>query len=321
MRSSLVSFIAVALLCSVAISARAQEPPCLPGYAGVTYNLPRLDSLPPGDASMPFDVMTAYWVINGVYNYNNKLHFYKFFDRRTTFDDTVKKMMHYYYKAVDWNPLLFKQSALFASSPGKIWISQAANKIEEAVQRTSPYSHLDYTLVRSSYILHIRTDYTVVTLDTAIPKHFPIHEVTATILDCVKGHVVPKCLLQRTGDRKNADRARILESIPEVIEQEADSGTCFRMHYAPSWGLKRPDNNDWMQAGREYIVFLDLIGVCDDSTSHYVSMRPAGPTLGIFPIENGEVVDPFNEFGFGQNLTPAQFKAALRQRIQTIETF
>jgi len=38
----------------------------------------------------------------------------------------------------------------------------------------------------------------------------------------------------------------------------------------------------------------------------------------MFPIENGHVIDPGNEFGFGTNLTVEQWKAALRNHIYSI---
>jgi hypothetical protein len=36
------------------------------------------------------------------------------------------------------------------------------------------------------------------------------------------------------------------------------------------------------------------------------------------PVRNGYVYDPNNDFGFGNNLTVAQWKAALRNKIYSI---
>jgi hypothetical protein len=44
-------------------------------------------------------------------------------------------------------------------------------------------------------------------------------------------------------------------------------------------------------------------------------------TCNVYPIENGYVIDPVNELGFGESVEVNLFKNLLRQRINEIINF
>jgi hypothetical protein len=66
---------------------------------------------------------------------------------------------------------------------------------------------------------------------------------------------------------------------------------------------------------------LNFTGLSHDANFSYVTLTPVawfGSTCSMYPIIDGKVEDPRNDFGFGTNLTVAQFKTALRNKIYSI---
>jgi hypothetical protein len=82
--------------------------------------------------------------------------------------------------------------------------------------------------------------------------------------------------------------------------------------------------NRWIKPNAEYTVFLSFSGVHGwnyDYNYCYLRPReflPVTKVGGMFPIYNGVVFDPNNDFGFGTDLTSTQFKTALRQKINQL---
>jgi hypothetical protein len=85
------------------------------------------------------------------------------------------------------------------------------------------------------------------------------------------------------------------------------------------------DNGDaWIKKDQEYIVFLNIVTYCNYEDNIYYNLRPVAPesyTFNMYPIQNGYVYDPKDDFGFGTGLTISQFKSALRTRIDLIKNF
>jgi hypothetical protein len=83
-----------------------------------------------------------------------------------------------------------------------------------------------------------------------------------------------------------------------------------------------PTGGWWVKPGHEYIVFLTFFGIGADSTKGYFSVWPGttvdGSSGGMYPVVNGIVQDPGDDFGLGSNLTVAAWKAGLRARINSI---
>ncbi|HVZ41654.1 MAG TPA: hypothetical protein VHI13_20405, partial [Candidatus Kapabacteria bacterium] len=77
----------------------------------------------------------------------------------------------------------------------------------------------------------------------------------------------------------------------------------------------------WVQPDVDYIVLLRLQGIGGDSLYHYTSVFPVGwfgNACCMYPVVEGIVYDPHDDFGFGPGRTPAQFITALRARIYSI---
>lgn len=99
--------------------------------------------------------------------------------------------------------------------------------------------------------------------------------------------------------------------------------SAFVFGYCPGWayGLKEPDKSPLIKLNQEYIAFLKGFIVCRDSTHLYIDFSPAWPDYSSFlilKIQNGNVVDPSDSFGWGEIVPLTQWKELLRSRIQEI---
>lgn len=111
----------------------------------------------------------------------------------------------------------------------------------------------------------------------------------------------------------------------KIMENE----DCFTFYYAPGWGryingfkkfpLLDENKQDWINPGHEYIVFMSIANTCYYNDTDYFRMRQNGPSQSavcmMFPIKNGMVYDPENEFGFGYNLDVNTWKSMIRAKI------
>ncbi len=298
----------------------SQHPPCKPEEQNLTVEFPRLTTFPMYSTGMPYDVLIGYIALDTIAYHSNKLDYYNFIERQT-FNDTLQKIMRYYYEISDYNPILFAQSIRYWDSLIQVTPLEMQKYFNEKVGKVSPTPYLDRALLEHEYILHISvTD----TLYNQIPDYpgasSEIYNITATVLDTIKGRVFPSC--------------KTLTVMPDSSYGELQEfpSSCVQFLYSPAWGfwkghsmhrIEDDNGNAWVKKNKEYIVFINLGIVCTTPTNDYYTMSPLGLpyksyTFLMFPIENGIVIDPGNEFGFGYNLTVQQWKTALRNRINTI---
>ena len=186
-------------------------------------------------------------------------------------------------------------------------------------------------LVSADIIAHVKIMDTVSTFDSTahVAKHMVL--VTAEIQAPIKGKFVPKC----ANNELNTQPHQISQSV-STFPQLADSGVCLQFNYALEWD--RFPNTDirplwpfgdasgtWVKPNKEYIIFLRLQGTrgnIDNNT--YFTVIPMwgvfGTAGGMYPITDGLVVDPADDFGIGADtgLTPSQWKAGLLTRINEL---
>ena len=77
----------------------------------------------------------------------------------------------------------------------------------------------------------------------------------------------------------------------------------------------------WVQKDSEYIAFLSFTCMGRDAHFLYNEFYPGlqhSNYIGLYAVRNGIVIDENNDFGFGTGLTVADFKAKLRQKINTL---
>jgi len=258
------------------------------------------------------------------------------------YSDTLRYAAKYLYEIDDYNPIKFYTwcttdpthryyKPLPFGTIGMISPSTITSGLLQQISKTFPDSGKTAFLCSSNYIADVEVNYTVEGADTPTTgRIIPLAKVTCTVLDTIKGQVLPNCIPD--------------PGVPEVIKHEGEKiasglGGCLQFEYIidlARWGnWVKPDSTNklgdmttgarWIQPDSEYIVFLNFMYERSTSdTSHvYAACQPMhnmheGGVHGMYPVRGGIVYDPTNDFGFGTGLTVAQWKEALRAKIYSI---
>lgn len=318
----------VVLSLSLPVNVKSQGPPCFPDWEGSYFYKPYHQDEPPLSTDMPLDVLIGYIAFDSVSTHGNSRQVLDFIHRQT-YNDTLKKIMRYWYKMVDWDCFRF-ESYIYARlyKEDKIATSMILREVSRQVKLNSPTRFLDITLLRSDVIAHIRVIDTTYYSNEDVGIAKDCYSVRAVILDTIKGRILPACnSYVRISPKK---RGTSLGPLPQ---------SCIAFNYCINWlkggweDVYIPDTSrflldeqglPWIKTGKEYIVFLRARIVCD-STGIYFSFLPIGEnfsySFSMLPIEDGKVIDAVNEFGFGYSVPVDEFKFALRQKIFEIENY
>jgi hypothetical protein len=288
---------------------------------------------------MPEDVRIGYIALDSVRRGITEKEFIAFLGRQYD-NDTIAYLMKYLYKVVDYNPILFELTSYVASKRTSVGLSTIKYHIENFVRANSPKRYLEKLLIKSSIIAHVFVEDTLNLIDSG--AHLQIASiVTCSIRDTIKGKVLPKAKVISINPLENAtDESDTLPSnylqfsyrtewrrVPEneVISDDV-SGTIVdddgKVLYPPR--MMDSTGSGWVKKGKEYIVFLRFQSVCHDSSYIYLTLFPFltySATCNVYPIENGYVIDPVNELGFGKSVEVNLFKNLLKQRINEIINF
>jgi len=307
---------------------KSQYPPCSPTYPGLSFQANHLTAFPPYSLSMPYDVLLAYVALDSFCRHAYLDDIQKMLLRQT-YNDTMQYIYKYFYEAVDYDPIRFFLTLKYNNI--NVIVTTPQELIHQAfVQqqlKVSPNKSLDYALLQSSFIARVNITDTIGIVD-ANAKNLArnVYIVTSQILDTIKGKVIPTCnnYYPGSGIKKDNNKSNLLTlTLP---------GACLQFNYCLDWRrggnygpTLRDDNGEpWIKKDHEYIVFLNTVLECEDSSGVYYCIRPAWPesyTFRMYPINNGIVYDPNNEFGFGPNQTAADFINNLRSRINQIKNF
>lgn len=109
----------------------------------------------------------------------------------------------------------------------------------------------------------------------------------------------------------------------------------FTIWYCNQWpigqsGSRRElhDENDitFLKPGKEYIMFIIPRITCFESPSNAIYYLPApfsfnSTSAGMYEIEDGNVLDPGNDFGLGTQIPINNFKIHLNEIINSIKNF
>ena len=317
-------YLLLAIILVAVVNLNSQQPPCMPYYLGLTYQISYPSDCPPLSMYMPLDVLTGYRAMDSVSsngNYENVMNFIG----RQTYNDTLRKIMRYWYRIKDYDPIKY-QIYSFQGCPNEHIIKRSIEtRILNEIKKVSPQRFIDETLIGSDIIAHIRVVDTVKREDPTAITAKTDYIATCEILDIIKGQVIPKC-------------KDLIVNFPAIHEiknnnefQSVAPGSCIQFEYCLEWPrggnfseLNLIDTNGlpWIKKDKEYIVFLETRIVCFDDSHIYYTLAPLrmnnSYSVSMYPINNGFVVDPYNEFGFGTLVPVAEFKNALRGKINEI---
>jgi hypothetical protein len=293
---------------------------------------------PPLNSGMPVNVMIGYIVgdstARGLYLYQQDQLF-----SNLTYSDTLKYALKYMYEMVDYDPIRFFLWGSYLPVPTMYPASPAVlhNRLIESARKVYPDKQRTAMLSAADVIAHIKINSIASKIDTTAVHARSAVAVTATVIEPIKGRRIPRCSID---SQTKGEESRSLTSalISAEGDEPATTGACLQFEYRLEWPrlnhtmvqtnldstLVDSDGKQWIQRNTEYIVFLRFQGLDRDGKYKYAALVPLawfGSTCSMYPIINGKVYDPYDDFGFGAGLTPEQFKSALRDKIHAIINF
>ncbi|MBL0332664.1 MAG: hypothetical protein IPP65_07500 [Chlorobi bacterium] len=308
------------------------SPPCLPSYHSLFFSEQFELNTSPLATDMPIDCLIGYIG-------NDSLCKYKLSDvlingiRNQTWNDTIRKSLRYIYAMSDYDPVRFenfKETGVIGryKSPRDEAINHILKRVREGL---SPNPFLDFMLVNTSIIAHIKVTNVVNAYDPRAAWAKSGKIVSSTILDPIKGKYIPSCVsLFPSSELNNTQTPQ------NTLKQISDSGSCLQYEYATEWLGIHGGENDYLnrdkidtlleaKAEREFIVFLEVRSICNQNYIDYYTLYPCRDNsrfryVSIYPVINGQV-SFIEDFGYGTSLSVGEFKARLRNRINEIKNF
>ena len=317
--------IAVALLLHAGFtgSLGAQPKPPIPFAGPLYFSFPLLSQYPPLSVSMPYSVLIGYVGFDSVARRAEQSVVEQTL-RNLTYSDTAKQAARFLYEMTDYDPILLFQwlntsptAGLYRNAPAYI-----RRRFTGAFDSIAPEKLNAAPLLMADYILHIHVEHTVASVDTASVYAKSAQLVTAYVVDTIKGRRIPFCLNEQFGAKN-------------TIRPQNAAGACVNFDYRLEWRrfnhsnrISRDDSslvdgsgNAWIKPGHEYVVFLRFASLRRDETNNYATLIPItgwGTMACMYPVINGLIYDPYDDFGYGSALTIANFKSALRRNIHTL---
>jgi hypothetical protein len=316
----------VLLLCLAfaASTSRAQTPNY---YCEPLYSMPFDASVPPLYVGQPAGVTTAYLWLDDLMRLEPEYAIERYVNS-LSWNDTAQTIASNLYQIQDDNPLSYYNwaGAGIYPHPYKGVTGQAELTFINRVSQIEP-TGVAYVLLSSEIIADVTVSDTVCYIDpTALTAKDAIL-VNCVINDEIKGKWVPACSESPLAGKKGASTLGLATTYSAVPADTASAGTCLQFQYSPEWKL-HPNNQfsstlgHWIKPGQEYVVFLCFMGVGYNSSLGFFTTEPSsafGSCCGMYPVVDGIVQYPHDEFGLGgTNLTLSAFKAALRAKIYTL---
>ncbi len=319
-----------------------------PWDGALEIRFPRPAICPPLSLGMPLDVMLGYIAGDSLAR-TMSLATTDTLARSMHYSDTLRQAMKYMYLMDDYDPVRFFQWSGWATTQILHYRSSPDCLCDALVYRARvdcPDTQRTAVLGAADIIAYVHVNATQTKIDTNAAHAIHATLVSCTILDTIKGRRIPNCWsndarskLRSPGTTGAVPVARVEGSQPSL------PGACLQFEISPEWsrvgsshrpgwpGMSFSINDStvgggfagrpgpWVQPDVDYIVLLRFQGLGGDSLFQYASVFPIqwfGNACCMYPVLDGAVYDPYDDFGFGPNRTPAQFIAALRSRIYSI---
>lgn len=318
-----------------------QSPPCRKSYLGLTNQFTKFDPASPISDDMPNEVRESYLWIDETCHKSDYYKFSDFLNANDLNTDTLKQIIKYYFQFWDYNFALamgtessvyynpYSNYSKYVRSPNDtihLIMIKLASLLDARIRELDGRAKELFSLVRSGIITHLRVDSIKNTLIEEIPEddRQDLLVVNAEVIDPIKGKLVPafKSLAPLPDSAQyNDPEPRLVKSEPGVKLQFAywlsDKRLCNEhLPLVDSLG------NPWTKPGNEYVVFLFPFPLCGDSINTYYHLSPAwcytSCVFGMYPVIDGKVYNPMNEFNVPDGISVELFKKKLRQDIDDI---
>ncbi|MBX3044369.1 MAG: hypothetical protein KIT33_14490 [Candidatus Kapabacteria bacterium] len=279
----------------------SQSPPCFPEDQGLNFEIPLNHNCPPYSTDMPFDVLIGYIALDSLTKNVDIDDYYSFMNNQT-YNDTIKTMMRYFYKMLEFNPekyLNYKHSGQI----NKYEAMDYEHLFYDFVRRISPEPILDASLLASFVIAKITVNSVYNYNDSIARSAKTASIITAYIDSLIKGKVISEC------------------PNPPIIGSPIQK--CIKFEIAKEWFTYNPDFE--MIPGQSYFVFFDYRLICKTETSSYFTIFPLrfvdSKTNSIYPVIDNSIIDIHNELGFGTNIDINTFYNLIQTRVNQIKNF
>jgi hypothetical protein len=329
------------LLCLIvllAFESYAQPRPQEPFDGPLYYFFPLLTNYPPLQTNMPYGIMQGYIGYDSLARRGDEA-IVESIVQNLTWSDTAKYGAKFLYSMVDYDPIRFFQWSYTSPARGTYKSAPAWLRtiFSDRLRKIAPDSLFVAPLLYADYIAHIRVDDTLRKTDTTASFARTVIKVTATVLDTIKGRVLPECIdeparAKKPGELQAAPRPSCLQfsyalewlrshGPPELSGANRtlvdDNGSPLSYEYS----LVDENGSPWVKKGAEYVVFLRYLNLRRDTVYNFAELVPVvgwGRNLCLYPVVDGVVSDPYDDFGYGTGLSVDQFKNALRATISSI---
>ncbi len=318
--------------------------PCAPKVKGLHYTNPYYDYSPVLFPSMPYEIMFSYVLIDSMLKHAPETPgiveslFERFDSGEVAPDnDTLNYAYKYLYKISDYDPLLFWDYVMNGQGHGRnMHAFMLYNKLTDCIEKATN-GQQKRLMLRSFWILHIYVDATTVweKYETSKDHLKDYTMVYANVLDTIKGKTLPNLntmLFADSSNNTNSSSTKI--SIP-------NNNINLIFDYCNQWNLNgdnahvlvigdevqgamKDENGDpWIKTNREYIVLLAPNYRCSYEWQNYYALWPVSGlySRGMYPIENGNVIDLGNVWGWGTSVPIGVFKQNLNTLINEIKNY
>lgn len=326
-RNMLKYFIISICIISLITECKAQNPPCLIEYLGLTYDYTKPANFPYSTPDMPSNVALGYITLDSICMTSTPEKIYAFLKSQTT---DIRKL---YYDLHDYNTFLYKAFQR-NYNPNYLTLPDHLTQIIESYLKNNGKIKFGSVLYKSGIIAQVHVDNSFLIYDTAAAIANNQIVVNCTVVETIKGKIAPSCKLPVNLSKEKANYQNLYW---DGTYQPLHPGNCLQFIYCLEW--KRGKNagesfcektmvdslgQPLIKDNVDYIVFLKPMLVCDGSNKYYFSLSPIGyrsEMFTLYPIINGIVIDEGDDFGFGKGLSAPSFKNKLREKINQISNY
>ncbi|MCO5252652.1 MAG: hypothetical protein M9949_14685 [Candidatus Kapabacteria bacterium] len=271
-----------------------QNVPCYPEYQFLFYTIQTNQSNPPISTDMPLDVFIGYLAMDSLSKSISIKDFNDFLWQQT-YNDTIKTMMRYFYKVIEYDPTIFLNFEMDAS------LGFLIGDFIEFIDGRSPYPVLDVSLLSSYFIGSVTVTFVYNYTDTSAVWARTKSLVTARIDSLIKGETPLIC-------RNN-------------LSINQTNNRCIQFEIAKEW-FGQDTTEFSILPGQQYFIFGDYRYLCNVDSTNYYTILPLGrPGRRVYPIIENNLIDLDNELGFGVNVNINDFYNNINNRINEIKSF